>query len=50
MKIYNLTVEDLSYIKSKDFDLERDKHKYSCSDNVLYNIINNKSFNNEKYF
>ena len=50
LKIYNLTVEDLSYIKSKDFDLERDKHKYSCSDNVLYNIINNKSFNNEKYF
>lgn len=45
-KAINLTPMDIHFIRSSHFDWERDREYFTCSDNVLNNIINYKTFVN----
>lgn len=45
-KAINLTPMDIHFIRSRYFDWERDRRYFSCSDNVLNNILNHRTFVN----
>lgn len=45
-KAINLTPMDIHFIRSSYFDWERDRQYFSCSDNVLNNILNHRTFIN----
>jgi hypothetical protein len=44
MKAINLTLQDVSFIRSKDFDFETMKDNYGCKSNVIKRIMNYETF------
>lgn len=44
--LINLTVEDVIFIRSADFDYNTMRSNYTCSDYTINNIINYKTFKN----
>lgn len=44
MKLINLTLEDVHFIRSEDFDFETMKGNYTCDENVIKRIINYETF------